>query len=71
MLNQKYNGAISVILAISSEGDYLAATLNKRLDFAAFVKYLKMIDSWIDTYSLSENKWVLILLNNCPIYIVI
>ena len=43
MFNQNYNGAISVILAISSEGYYIVATLNKRLDFSAFIEYLKWL----------------------------
>ena len=44
LFSMKYNGAISIIWAISSPKNYIAATLNLRIDSNTFIKILKMID---------------------------
>ena len=41
VFSQKYSGAISMIWAISSNGDYIAAVLTKRLNSGAFIEFLK------------------------------
>ena len=68
IFSQKYSGSISIILAISSEGDYYAAALKTRLNSIAFTEFLQMIDSWIKMHNLNNNKRVLVLIDNCPIH---
>ena len=68
VFSQKYSGAISMIWAISSNGDYIAAALTKRLKSDAFIEFLKMIDFWINEYHQYSHKRVLILLDNWSIY---
>ena len=67
IFSQKYCGSVSVVMAINSEGDYFAAILIKRLNSVAFIEFLKMTNSWIETYNLNKNKRVLVILDNCPI----
>ena len=47
VFNQNYSEAASVILRITSEGNYYAAKLNERLNSSAFVEFLKIINSFI------------------------
>ena len=54
-------------MVISSERDYFSATLIKRLNSEAFIEFLKMTNSRIETSNLNKNKRVLIILDNCPI----
>ena len=68
IFSHKYSGAVSLIWAINSEGDYLAAILNDRLNSWTFIEFLKMISYWIHSNDQSENKNVMILLDNWSIH---
>ena len=44
IFSQKYSGAVSVILAISSAGDYIAATLKERLNSEGFIEFMRIVE---------------------------
>ena len=44
LFSLKYSEAVSMILAITSSGDYLGAILNLRWNSEVFTEFLKMID---------------------------
>ena len=68
IFSQKYSGAISVIWAITSRDDYLAAVLNIRNDSNLFIQFLKTMKQWINQhYKIAQSK-VLVLLDNWPIH---
>ena len=50
IFSQKYSGAVSVILAINSAGDYIAAALKERLNSEGFIEFMRMVEFWVDTY---------------------
>ena len=68
IFSQKYSGAVSVILAISSARDYIAATLKERLNSEGFIEFMRMVEFWVDIYWQKENKRILVLLNNYSIH---
>ena len=68
IFNKKFSGAVSLIWAISSERDYLAASLNKTLDSNIFIEFLKMIEHWILSNNQTEESKVIILLDNWSIH---
>ena len=68
IFSQKYSGAVSVVLAINSDGDYLAAALKERLNSNIFIEFLKIMNLWIESNDLKFYKRVLVLLDNCPIH---
>ena len=45
-----------MILAVTSDGDYLAAILKSRWNSEAFIEFLKMINWWIDAYNINGEK---------------
>ena len=63
----KYSGAISLIWAISSDGKYIAAALNNRLNLNTFIEFLKIIEHLINEYHQDYYRKVLILLENWSI----
>ena len=68
LFSLKYSGSVSMILAVTSDGDYLAAILKSRWNSEAFIEFLKMINWWIDAYSINGDRRALVLLDNCSIH---
>ena len=68
LFNEKFWGSLSLILAITSNGDYIGATVLKSLDSNIFVSFLMMTIDWILLKPDYRGRKIVFILDNCPVH---
>ena len=68
LFSQKFKDSLSLVSAITSNGDCLVASINHKNNSDTFVEFLKSINCWIDDVWEEKYVTILILLDNCPIH---
>ena len=60
----KYEGSNSLIIMVTSDGNYLAIPFTKTIDHFAFKDFLLLMEGWIESHKLNKNSRIIIILDN-------
>ena len=61
IFNKRYKGSWSIILAITSDGDYYGSVLSERINSGIYIGYLKKFEDWLISKKLTMFSKVLVL----------
>ena len=68
ILSERFKGSASLVLAITSEGDYFGAFLKSRLNSRSFIDFLSRLDDWIQNYLMKDDRNIVLILDNWSIH---
>ena len=68
IFNKRYKGSWSLILAITSDGDYYGSVLSERINSGIYIGYLKKFEDWIISKKLTMFSKVLVLQDNSKVH---
>ena len=68
IINKRFKVSVSLVLAITSDGDYYGALLKSRLNSDSFTCFLSNIDEWIKEHQMAEDQNIILILDNCSIH---
>lgn len=64
LITKRFKGSVSLVLAITSEGDFFGITLNTALNSKVFIEYLKMLRRWVNTTYMHKWNKIVVILDN-------
>ena len=68
IFNKLYKGSWSLILAITSDGDYYGSVLSERINSVIYIGYLKKFEDWLISKKLTIFGNVLVLQDNSQVH---
>ena len=68
IFNKRYKGSWSLILAITSDGDYYGSVLSEKIDSGIYIAYLKKFEDWLISKKLTMYSKVLVLQDNSQVH---
>ena len=66
--SMRFRGSVSLILAVTSDGDYFGATIKSRLNSDSFIDFILKLEDWIEQRNIRNGREIIVILDNCSIH---
>ena len=64
----RFRGSVSLILAVTSDGDYFGAMIKSRLNSDSFIDFILKLEDWIEQRNIRNEREIIVILDNCSIH---
>ena len=68
IISMRFRGSVSLILAVTSDGDYFGATIKSRLNSDSFIDFILKLEDWIEQRNIRNGREIIVILDNCSIH---